>query len=183
LSIFELLLLAVGLAMDAFTVSVTNGILLKCPTIWQTLKTALFFGGFQALMPALGWLAGANVARYIAAFGQWIAFLLLGIIGAKMIYDSFHCGEQSCEKNPVSTVRLLVMALATSIDAFAVGLGLALLHVDVVLSCLFIGAVTFCICMAGMLIGKKLGNLFQKRAVFSGGCVLIAIGFKILITG
>ena len=179
----QLLMLSISLAMDAFAVSVTSGILLRRPTPGPVLKIAVFFGGFQALMPTLGWLLGRTVADYVESLDNWIAFLILGFIGGKMIWEAFRTGEEQEESaDPAATGRLLVMAVATSIDAFAVGMSLALLDVGILSSALIIGLVTFFLCLMGVLLGRFLGALWRKGAMVAGGIILLGLGVHILLT-
>lgn len=185
----SLVLIAFGLSMDAFAVSVTNGIIIKDIRLKDALKVGAYFGIFQALMPALGWAAGINFRSYIVRIDHWIAFVLLGILGIRMIIsalkeetDSDNLGEgDKCCENPLSNKVLLLMAIATSIDALAVGISFAFLEVEILSSALIIGLITFTVSTGGVFIGKKCGNLLQKKAEVIGGIVLTLIGFKILI--
>ena len=181
MSIWALLMLAVGLSMDALSVSVTIGITTRELRPRHALKTGLFFGGFQALMPLLGWLAGSTVSTYITAADHWIAFALLLFIGGKMLWDCFHADEGEAV-DPTNTKRLLMLAVATSIDALAVGVSLAFLQVNILASSLFIGLVTFVICVAAVPLGRKLGGLFKRWATVAGALILIGIGVNILVT-
>jgi len=182
MGIWELLILAIGLSMDALSVSITIGIMTPQLRLKHAMKAGLFFGGFQALMPVLGWLAGSTVSSYIEAADHWIAFALLGFIGGKMLWDVFKGGNDDEKVDPTNTGRLLLLALATSIDALAVGVSLAFLHVNIVASALFIGVTTFSLCVAAVMLGKKLGSLFQRWATIAGGVILIGIGINILVT-
>ncbi len=182
----SVLLLSISLAMDAFAVSLGNGMALCKLRVWDALKTGLFFGGFQMLMPILGWLAGRTIASYIQWLDHWLAFGLLSFIGGKMLWDGLQekdvCEIEQGDKNhPTATRRLLMMALATSIDALAVGVGLALLETPIVQTAGIIGAVTFVLCVCGVALGKKLGGLFRKRALIAGGVMIIGIGLKVFI--
>lgn len=181
MSLLELMLTAIALSMDAFAVAVTTGITLKHPRPWQAIKPGLFFGGFQALMPLIGYIAGRSVAVYIEAFDHWIAFGLLAAIGGKMLWDIWHEDESDEPADPTRTLALLLMAIATSIDALAVGISLALLSVNIWESIAIIGCTTCALSIAGVLLGNRLGELFKKRASLAGGLILIAIGAKILI--
>lgn len=176
-----LLLTAVALSMDALAVSISNGMTIKHLRLRDALKTGFFFGAFQALMPAIGWLAGTSVREMIVSLDHWVAFGLLALIGGKMIWDTVHGEDDEHVSNPTDTRVLLVMAVATSIDALAVGISLAMEQVSVAAATATIGLVTFALCTAGMMLGKKLGEACQKRAGFIGGVILIAIGLKILI--
>ncbi len=181
MDIYTILLIGIGLAMDAFSVSVTDGIILKKPHLGQSAKIALFFGGFQFLMPILGYLLGSAFARYITAFDHWLAFGLLGFIGAKMIWEAFHEKEECGEiKNPLDTYTLFILAIATSIDALAVGITFATMAVSVIFASALIGIITFFICLLGVYLGSWFGNLLGNKAEITGGVVLIGIGVKIL---
>ncbi len=181
MSFIELILTAIALSMDAFAVSVTTGITLRRPRPWQAIKPGLFFGGFQALMPLIGYIAGRSVAVYIESVDHWIAFALLAAIGGKMIWDIWHEDGDAESADPTRTLALLVMAVATSIDALAVGISLALLSVNIWWAITIIGCTTCALSIAGVLLGNRLGELFKKRATLVGGLILIAIGAKILI--
>lgn len=183
MDIITILLTGISLAMDAFSVSVTDGIILKKPRFFQSLKIALFFGVFQFLMPCIGYLLGSVFARYITAFDHWIAFVLLGFIGGKMIWEAVHPEDECCEsqKNPLDAYTLFILAIATSIDALAVGITFATMAVPVLTASLIIGILTFFICLAGVYFGSICGNLLGNKAEIAGGLVLIGIGTKILI--
>ncbi|MGI6161053.1 MAG: manganese efflux pump MntP family protein [Christensenellales bacterium] len=176
-------LLGMGLSIDAFAVSVANGVSV-CKATWgNAFKTALFFGGFQALMPALGWLAGSSISGYIMQYDHWVAFALLSYIGVTMIINGFRrkeCAEPS-KWNPFGTKELFVAAFATSVDAFAAGLGLGISGAGIALNIIIIGATTFVVCLGGVIFGRKLGAAFRCHAEIVGGIVLIGIGVKILI--
>lgn len=181
MSFIELFLTAIALSMDAFAVSVTTGITLRKPTPWQAIKPGLFFGGFQALMPLIGYIAGRSVAVYIEAFDHWIAFGLLALLGGKMLWDAWHGEEDGEPADPTRTGTLFLMAIATSIDALAVGISFALLSVNIVPAITLIGCTTCIISIAGVWLGNRLGELFKRRATIVGGVVLIVIGVNILI--
>ena len=182
MGIYTIFLIGIGLAMDAFSVSVTDGIILKKPRLSQSAKIALFFGGFQFLMPVLGYLLGSAFARYITAFDHWLAFALLGFVGGKMIWEAFHEKDECDEiKNPLDTYTLFILAIATSIDALAVGITFATMAVSVLFSSALIGIITFFICLLGVYLGSWFGNLLGNKAEIIGGLVLIGIGLKILI--
>lgn len=180
--IIEAALLGVGLAMDAFSVSVSDGILLGQAKPGQTLKIAFFFGAFQFIMPVIGYAAGSTFAGIIEAFDHWVAFMLLALIGGKMIYEAITGKEEQTEvKNPLAFKTLLLLAIATSIDALAVGVTFATISSPVFLCSAIIGVVTFFISAAGVLLGSKCGDLFGNKAEIAGGVILILIGLKILI--
>ena len=177
----SVLLIGIGLAMDAFSVSVSDGIILKSPKPQQAAKIALFFGGFQFLMPCIGFLLGSAFARYIESFDHWIAFVLLVFIGGKMIFEAIKKDEDEDIKNPLSSSTLLILAVATSIDALAVGVTFATVSVPIIWAAAIIGVVTFFISATGVYIGSRCGNLFGNKAEIIGGLVLCGIGIKILI--
>ncbi len=186
MSLFSLFVLAVGLSMDAFAVAVSNGIIIRGLTLRHALKTALFFGFFQAFMPVLGYAAGSNWSAQIQSIDHWIAFVVLAGIGAKMIRDACKapdCTEEAAAAaaDPTNNRTLTALAVATSIDALAVGVSFSFLHVAIVRAALLIGSVTFALSLAGVLFGKRCGQLFQKQATLSGGTILIGIGLKILL--
>ena len=182
MDIITIFLIGIGLAMDALSVSITDGIVLKKPRFSQAFKISLFFGGFQFLMPVLGYLLGSAFARYITAFDHWIAFCLLAFIGAKMIWEALH-EDEGCDevKNPLDTYTLFILGIATSIDALAVGITFATMAVSVLFASTLIGIITFVICLLGVYLGSWFGNLLGNKAEITGGLVLIGIGLKILI--
>jgi putative Mn2+ efflux pump MntP len=173
-------LMAVGLSADAFAVSLTSGLLIKRIKINKALKIALFFGGFQALMPLIGWAAGLAFRDFLSAFDHWIIFALLGFLGGKMIYESLTCEDEEKKFNPLDSYTLLALAVATSIDALAAGLGLSVIKTSIVLAVTLIGAITFSLSFAGVFIGHKFGNLCSQKIEIVGGSILIFIGSKIL---
>ena len=175
----ELFLLAVGLAMDAFAVSVCKGLALSRVDMKKALAAGLWFGGFQALMPLLGYLLGSRFASYIADFDHWIAFVLLALIGGNMIRESF--GDEEEADASFGLRAMLPLALATSIDALAVGLTFAFLSVRVLPAVTLIGVVTLVISMAGVKLGNLFGARFRGKAEFAGGLILILLGVKILL--
>ncbi len=167
--------------MDAFAVSVTSGITIKRLKIEHAVRIALFFGAFQAVMPVIGWLAGLGLSGFVANVDHWVAFGLLTFIGCKMIYEAFALEPDERRSDPLNVQVLLVLSIATSIDALAVGVSFALLAVSIITPVLVIGAITFGLSLLGALLGGRLGGLFAKRAEIGGGLVLIAIGVRILI--
>ena len=177
----DLFVLAVGLSMDAFAVSVCKGLSIRVLLPRHAVTVGLWFGAFQALMPAVGWLLGSAFADVIAAVDHWIAFGLLAFIGGKMLLDALSGGGDEPESTDLSPRRLCVLAVATSIDALAVGVSMAFMKVDIFLSAGVIGLVAFGMSVAGGLVGRRLGGLFQRRATLAGGVVLIGIGVKILV--
>lgn len=178
----SLFFIAVGLAMDAFSVAITDGIVLKKVRWTNAAKVGLFFGGFQFLMPCIGWALGSTFARYMEAFDHWIAFILLGIIGGKMLVEALGKKEEEVEvHNPLGNKVLTVLAIATSIDALAVGVTFATMNVAILYAACIIGIVAFIFSFAGLYIGNRFGNLFGNKAEIIGGLVLIFIGVKILV--
>ena len=180
MGIWELFLIAVGLSMDAFAVSLCKGLSVEkvCPR--HVLTAGLYFGGFQMLMPLLGYLLGSQFRGLIASVDHWIAFLLLGFVGANMIKEAFEKeeGEMDASFGPGA---MLPLAVATSIDALAVGVTLAFLRVNILFSVLFIGCTTFVLSGVGIKLGNIFGKRFKARAEIAGGTVLILMGLKILL--
>jgi len=176
--------MAVGLAMDAFAVSVVSGAAYRRLHIGHALRMAAFFGGFQAFMPLVGSLAGLTLKGHLDTCGPCIAFVLLAAVGAKMIYESFKI-KQAEERgfDPTSLAVVLSLAVATSIDALVVGITLSLVVQSVILAVTVIGAVTFVLSFLGAGIGKRFGHFFEIKLEAIGGCILIAIGIKILVRG
>ncbi len=177
----ELLLIAVGLAMDAFAVSITTGFTEKKLKKRGIFKIAIFFGLFQGMMPLLGWSLGIKFIEYLSKYDHWIAFGLLSIIGGKMVYEGFQIEKCELDKKCMSNKKLIVLSIATSIDAFAVGLTFSVLKVSIIYPAIIIGVVTFVLSLIGVYIGKKMGGLIEKKMEIIGGIILIAIGLKILI--
>jgi putative Mn2+ efflux pump MntP len=173
--------IAIGLAADAFAVSLSSGFKIKHIKFNKALKIALFFGGFQALMPFLGWWLGLSFRELISSFDHWIAFTILALIGGKMIYESRDTDEEEKPFNPLDIYTLIVLSIATSIDAFATGIGFAVLKTSILFASTTIGAITFGLSLLGVFIGHWCGTLFQSKAELIGGLVLVAIGSKILI--
>ena len=184
MSFFEIFMIGIGLSMDAFAVSICKGLNMRKLDKTQTLIIALFFGGFQALMPFIGWLLGKQFESYITSFDHWIAFILLAFIGGKMIWDVLKGGEEETETAGDSSLdikELFVLAIATSIDALAVGISFAFLQVNITSAITLIGCTTFVISAAGVFIGHKFGNKYEDKASLAGGIILILIGLKILL--
>ena len=176
-----LFLIAVSLSLDAFAVSVTSGLTVKNFGLRHALLLGVYFGGFQFLMTFLGWYLGSAVEEYAAAAGPYISFALLAVIGGKMAYSSVSGnGEPVCAD--LTHGRLLLLAIATSIDAFAVGVTFAFTDTNILLACTVIGTVAFAMSMLGGFIGGKLGSKFQKHTELAGGIVLILIGIKTLLS-
>ncbi|MFH1213466.1 MAG: manganese efflux pump MntP family protein [Candidatus Neomarinimicrobiota bacterium] len=181
MDLLSIILIAVGLAMDAFAVSITCGLTIQQPNRWKYLKIPLAFGGFQALMPVIGWLAGQTLQKYIVNFDHWIAFGLLVYIGGHMIYEAITIKECTPESDPSGNLVLLGLSIATSIDALAVGVTFAFLEMKIVIPVIIIGLITFGISLIGIIIGKRVGCYLGKKVEVFGGIVLIGIGLKILI--
>ena len=177
----SIIFIAIGLAMDAFAVSVASGSTIRDLKIGNALKIALFFGLFQAGMPVIGWLAGLSLRDLLAGVDHWIAFGLLCFIGCKMIYEAVTIVPGRREADPLKITVLLVLSIATSIDALAVGVTFAFLNVSVATPVIMIGCVTFALSFAGAYVGKILGHFFESRIEIVGGIILIGIGVKILI--
>ncbi|MGL4986371.1 MAG: manganese efflux pump MntP family protein [Treponemataceae bacterium] len=177
----ELLLIGIGLSMDAFAVSVCKGLSIKKLLASHYLSVGLWFGGFQALMLLFGYLLGSTFEMYIAFLDHWIAFVLLGLIGSKMIKESFSYDCSISDKS-FNAKRMFFLALATSIDALAVGITLALLpHINISVATLFIGLTTCVVSILGIQAGNLFGLKYKSKAEFAGGLILILIGLKILI--
>lgn len=181
MSTLTLIGIAIGLAMDAFAVAIGAGLQLCQVTKRQTFRLAWHFGLFQAFMPILGWLAGLTLVDYIAPVDHWIAFGLLGFIGGKMIYEALKEEEQPDRCDPTKGWTLVMLSIATSIDALAVGLSLALLGVDIWYPALVIGIVAGALTIVGLELGTRFGALLGRRMEIVGGVILIGIGLKILI--
>ena len=180
MNLAELFLLAVGLSMDAFAVSVCKGLAMKKATLRSMAIVGAWFGGFQALMPLLGYCLGTVFAGYITAFDHWIAFALLALIGAGMIREA-RGGEESGSGASLAFRTMLLLAIATSIDALAVGVTFAFLDVNLPFAIGFIGAVTFVLSAAGVHVGARFGAKYKARAELTGGIILILLGLKILL--
>ena len=181
MSFVELLIIAVGLAMDAFAVSVCKGLSVRKVKTSQVLSAGIWFGGFQALMPIVGWLLGVSFASAVESFDHWVAFALLGIIGGNMVRESFSKEEECDHDTDFSPRAMFPMAVATSIDAMAVGISFAFLGVKVWSATAVIGAITFGLSAVGVGLGSKLGCHFKNRAELVGGVILILMGIKILV--
>ncbi|MCL2560945.1 MAG: manganese efflux pump MntP family protein [Rikenellaceae bacterium] len=182
MGIAGIILVALGLSMDAFAVAITLGLAAGGrPTMPQALLTGAYFGLFQAFMPVVGYLAGAHFADRIETIDHWVAFVLLGAIGAKMIWDSFSREEKKPGRSPFRPANLLVLAVATSIDALAVGVTFAFLRIDIITAVAVIGVTTFALSTVGVKIGSAAEARFRSKAELFGGIVLVIIGIKILI--
>jgi len=190
MGIGELLLLAVGVSMDAFAVSICKGLAMKKATLTASMTCGLWFGGFQALMPTIGFFLGTLFAEAIQAIDHWVAFVLLGIIGINMLKEAFAQEECSCcsvdgckdQNADLSVKTMFVMAVATSIDALAVGISLAMAgNVNIWLAAALIGVCTFGFSAVGVKIGNLFGARFEKKAQLAGGLILILLGTEILL--
>ena len=183
MGILELLLVAVGLSMDAFAVAVCKGLNMSKINYKRGALIALFFGTFQALMPLIGWFLGVQFEEYIVSFDHWVAFILLGFIGGKMIWESFEKEKEECCPDKFSIGELFVLAIATSIDALAVGITFALIapSTGISVAVILIGVITFALSFVGVVIGNKFGAKYKKRAELAGGVILCLMGLKILL--
>ncbi|MEE1251420.1 MAG: manganese efflux pump MntP family protein [Lachnospiraceae bacterium] len=180
----ELLLMGVGLAMDAFAVSICKGLGMTKVNKKQAVTIGVFFGGFQALMPLIGWILGKQFERYITSVDHWIAFILLGFIGGKMIVESLKPEEEKeIEKSdmPLDLKEMFVLAIATSIDALAVGITFAFLGTPIIEAIAIIGIVTFLISIGGVYVGNFFGSKYKNKAELAGGLILVLLGVKILL--
>ena len=179
MGISELLLIGIGLSMDAFAVSIGKGLSTKCLKPRHYLSVGVWFGGFQALMPIAGFLLGVSFASLVESFDHWIAFVLLGIIGFNMIRES-RDNDEDCNACDFSIRSMFMLAVATSIDALAIGISFAFLKIDILPAASIIGVTTFILSMIGLRIGNIFGCRYKSKAEFAGGVVLIIIGIKIL---
>ena len=182
---FTLLLMGVGLSMDAFAVSICKGLSMRKVNKKQCLVIGLFFGGFQALTPFIGWVLGSQFEQYITSIDHWIAFILLGFIGGKMVVEAIREKDEAVEVGkmdpPLDLKEMFILAIATSIDALAVGITFAFLQVPIVEAVSIIGITTFVISVIGVYVGNFFGNRYKKKAELAGGIILILIGVKILL--
>lgn len=181
MSFLDIFLIGIALSMDAFAVSVCKGLSVKKAGVKHVLTVGVYFGGFQALMPMLGFLLGYKFESFITNIDHWIAFVLLAIIGGNMIREALGKDEDDKENDDFSFRAMLPLAVATSIDALAVGISFAFLGVDIVTAALLIGATTFVLSGAGIFVGNIFGSKYKSKAELAGGIVLILIGAKILL--
>lgn len=183
MGILELFLIGIGLSMDAFAVAVCKGLNMREIDRKQSLLIAVFFGGFQALMPLIGWMLGRQFEQYITSFDHWIAFILLAYIGGKMVYEALSGKEEDTYTGECCMKELFLLAIATSIDALAVGITFAFLNVQVTIFTAIgiIGCTTFVLSLIGVVIGNRFGSRYKSRAELVGGVILILIGLKILL--
>lgn len=180
MSFFDLFLIALALSMDAFAVAICKGLSVKKVGAKHILTVGIYFGGFQALMPLIGFLLGFKFERFIVSIDHWIAFVLLAVIGGGMIREAIAGGEDEANDS-FSFKTMLPLALATSIDALAVGISFAFLGVDIVATAVLIGVTTFVLSGAGIVVGNVFGAEYKSKAELAGGIVLILIGLKILL--
>lgn len=185
MTLTELILISVGLAMDAFSVSVCKGLSMKKINLKGAVITALFFGVFQGVMPVIGYFLGSRFASVISSFSHWLSFGLLAFIGGKMIYEAIKGGadDENSREYRLDLKEVFLLAIATSIDALAVGIVFAAEKTNLVSSVLMIGAITFALSLLGVLIGHKFGSKYEKGAEIAGGVILVLIGVKLLLGG
>jgi putative Mn2+ efflux pump MntP len=181
-SFITIFIIAVSLAMDAFAVSVAGGIKSQQSKLKDAIKIGLYFGVFQGVMPLIGWVMGNTFRGLVMGASGWIAFILLSLIGLKMIKEAIADGEDTHAKSLLNSKTLLLMAVATSIDALVVGITLSLIGLPLIVSVLIIAIITFALSVLGFLFGKKLGSFFAGKIEILGGVALIGIGLKILLT-
>lgn len=180
MGLIELFLIAVGLSMDAFAVSVCKGLAMPKCTFKKAAIVGLWFGGFQALMPAIGYILGAQFQEAIASIDHWIAFVLLALIGGNMLHEALDNDEEEADAS-LDVKTMFLLAVATSIDALAIGITFAFLKVNIIPAVCFIGIVTFIISFAGVKIGNVFGARYKNKAEIVGGVILILLGLKILL--
>jgi len=179
----EIVLIAVGLAMDAFAVSIAGAASGRLTGARSSIRLAFHLGWFQAMMPVLGWFAGSEVAEVTSAYGRWIAFFLLAWVGLRMVRSALAHGEEPSAGDPSRGLAMIAVCVATSIDALAVGLSLGVLGVGIWVPSAIIGVVTAAISLTGIVIGARLGARLGSRLELAGGALLIAIGLKLLLSG
>ncbi|MBR5509166.1 MAG: manganese efflux pump [Lachnospiraceae bacterium] len=183
MSFIELFILAIGLSMDAFAVSICKGLAIKKLTIKECGLAGIWFGGFQALMPTIGYFLGTRFTKYIVSVDHWIAFILLALIGINMIKESYEekgeCAD--CGNASMDVKEMFVLAVATSIDALAIGITLAFLNVNIIAAASFIGITTFVCSAFGVKVGNIFGIKYKSKAELAGGIILVLIGLKILL--
>lgn len=178
--ILEIILIGIGLAMDAFAVSVCKGLSMKKLNWKKAIIIGLYFGGFQAIMPVLGYFLGSAFQSFVDSIDHWIAFILLAIIGGNMIRESFGGESENCNDD-IDFKTMVLLALATSIDALAVGVTFAFLKINLLLAVILIGIITFVISLLGVKIGNQFGSKYENKAELMGGIILILMGVKILL--
>ena len=183
MGIIELAMLSVGLAMDAFSVAVCKGLSMKKLRVGGGLVIAMYFGVFQGIMPLLGYFLGSRFADIISSFSHWVSFALLAFIGGKMVWEAFHEEAETSGEFRLDHRELFLLAIATSIDAFAVGIVFAAEKTNVLFSVSVIAAITLVISFAGVVIGNRFGRRYEKKAEVAGGVLLVLIGVKLLLDG
>ena len=182
LDILSIVLIAFSLSADCFAVALCGSISMKRVSVSQVLRMSLSFGVFQTVMQTAGWFAGITVVRFIEDYDHWVAFGLLAFVGGRMIWEAFHGEDEAAEGTDITRgFALIALSVATSIDSLAVGLSYAFVGVNIAFPAVMAGVVSFLITITGFLLGRKLGEIFGKRAEFVGGLVLIAIGIRILV--
>lgn len=181
MNIFTIIIIALGLAMDSLAVSITSGLTLKKIRLRNALKIAIFFSLFQATMPIIGWLAGVNLGNFVSEIDHWIAFGLLTFIGSRIIYNSIYKKSSSQIINPLKNSSLILLSIATSIDALIVGATFAFLNISILTAVIVIGVITFLLSFSGVYIGTTFGHFSKKKIEILGGIILIGIGIKILL--
>jgi putative Mn2+ efflux pump MntP len=179
MDILTIFLVAIGLTFDSLAVSISTGLIMSHIRFSQALKIAFVFALFQGLMPLIGWFLGIQIKEFIIAYDHWLAFIMLSGIGAKMIYESFKDHKEKMD--PTKTIVMVGLAIATSIDALVVGVTFAFIEINIILSAIIIGTMTFLVSMSGIFVGKKTSGHYGKKIEFAGGLILIGIGIKILI--
>lgn len=182
MDMISVVLIALGLAMDAFAVSIASGVIIKRQRVKKALIFGFMFGGFQMLMPVIGWAAGHSFRQFMSGIDHWIAFGLLTVIGCKMIYEAVEIENIENPRADMTALTLLGLSVATSVDALAVGISFAFLDVSIIFPVLVIGAVTFVLSFSGVFAGSRYGGLFEKKVEIIGGGILIFIGVKILLS-
>lgn len=180
MSLLELFFIAVGLSMDAFAVSICKGLSMQRMRAKEAVVIGLYFGGFQALMPVIGYLLGIRFQQTITAYDHWIAFFLLGLIGFNMVKEALSAEEEACDAS-IRAKNMLILAVATSIDALAVGVTFAFLQVRIIPAVSLIGCTTFVLSIVGVKVGAVFGCRYKSRAEMAGGVILILMGCKILV--
>ncbi len=180
MEIISIIIIAIGLSMDSFAVSVTNGLTIRDLNAKRIITISFSLAIFQALMPLIGWFAGIGIGRYIKEFDHWVAFLLLSFIGVKMIYEGLK-KNNIAKDTELKILVLIEQSIATSIDAFAVGISFAFLNMSIMTPVLIIGLITFVVSITGLQLGKYFGKRIRKSAEIFGGIILFGIGLKILI--
>jgi len=182
LNFLPVILIALALSADCFAVAFSGSFSMKTISTAQILRAALAFGAFQAVMPVLGWLVGRTIVGFVADYDHWVAFVLLALVGGRMIWEAFRTEASQRRVDITKGVLLLTLAVATSIDAFAVGLSFAFLRVNILLACLAIGVIAFGITLVGFILGRKTKTLLGKYAEVFGGVILIGIGIRIVVS-